>query len=182
LKAQLGEMIKQLRKEQRKTLKEISEQTNLSISFLSQLEHNKTSATLESLRKISDALGVNPSYFFSIEKEVGTSASQSVVQRATDDADTHKTSFVYKNLTGNMENPLFTPLFITLHPGDNRGNLFSHKGQEFLFVLEGTLTVLIEADKYVLQPYESIFLDASKPHYWRNDTDEVIKFLCINSS
>lgn len=181
MKTQLGEKIRQLRKKQKLTLKEISEQTNLSISFLSQLEHDKTSATLESLRKISDALGVNPSYFFSSNDEE-TDLSTNVVQRAQDDIDTHKTSFVYKNLVGNMENPLFTPLFIVLHPGDNRGNLFSHKGQEFLFVLEGTLTVLIEAEKYVLRPYESIFLDASKPHYWRNDTDEVIKFLCINSS
>lgn len=60
----IGAKIKSLRKERKLTLKQIADQTNLSISFLSQVERSKSSITLESLKKISEALGVNPSYFF----------------------------------------------------------------------------------------------------------------------
>lgn len=173
---QLGKRIKQLRLEKNLTLKEVSDKTGLSISFISQLEHNKTSATLESFKKISDALGVNPSYFFTTPETDITSA---VVRGALDQTNYEKNTFIYRDLKGNMENPLFMPILVVLHPGDNRGNNFTHKGQEFLYVLEGTLTVLLKDQKFTLEPNDCIFLDSSKPHYWQNRTEQPVKFLCI---
>src|SRR5699024_6192949 len=162
----LGQKIKELRKKNNYTLKEVAEKTAVSISFLSQLEHGKTSATLESLKKISEALGVSPSYFFPQNNREKTST---IVRHDAHEVDLQESSFVYKNLAGQMNNPLFSPLLIILQPGDNRGNLFSHQGQEFLFVLEGTLTVLYENEQYTLYPSDSIFIDSSRPHYWENN-------------
>lgn len=172
----LGKQIRELRKEQKFTLKEIAERTGVSISFLSQLEHGKTSATLESIKKISDALGVNPSYFF---QQDGKPEQTSIIRASTYDANLTEESFVYINLANQMPNPLFSPVYIILKPGDNRGDLFTHKGQEFIFVLEGTLTVLIENEEHILKENDSIFFDASKPHYWMNHTSKDIKFLCV---
>ena len=64
MKETLGANIKALRKKNKMTLKTLASKTGFSISFLSQLERGKSSATLESLKKISLALGVNPGYFF----------------------------------------------------------------------------------------------------------------------
>ena len=52
----LGIKIKEIRTKRRMTLKVLAEMTGFSISFLSQLERGKSSATLESLKKISIAL------------------------------------------------------------------------------------------------------------------------------
>lgn len=175
----LGVKIKHLRKNKKLTLKQISEKTDLSISFLSQLEHAKTSATLESLKKISEALDVNPSYFFSASEDKSLS---NVIKNTIATPDLMKTSFFYRDLTGTIENPLFSPILITLHPGDNGGKNFAHKGQEFLYVLEGVLTVLINDEESSLHPFDSIFLDASIPHYWLNKTKHPIKFLCISAT
>ena len=60
----IGKILKELRKERKLTLKDLAEQTNVSISFLSQVERGKSSVTLESLKKIADALTVNPTVFF----------------------------------------------------------------------------------------------------------------------
>ena len=60
----IGSRLKELRKQQKMTLKELAEGAGVSISFLSQVERGKSSVTLESLRKISEVLGVNPSVFF----------------------------------------------------------------------------------------------------------------------
>lgn len=169
----LGSNIRKIRTENNLTLNELSQKTDLSISFLSQLERGKSSATLESLKKISLALGTNPSYFF-------------------DDADMHQTENVnfekrelqserilYENLNKRLSNPAFSPLMITLKPGDNEGDLFTHKGQEFLYVIEGELTVQIEDEKYVLNKGASIMLDSNIKHYWYNYTQDDVKFLCI---
>ncbi|GAA0441228.1 MAG: helix-turn-helix domain-containing protein [Bacillota bacterium] len=174
----LGSKVKNLRKQKKLTLKQVSEKTGLSISFLSQLEHSKTSATLLSLKRISEALGVNPSYFFSSSMDNSRSA---ITRNIVDMANLTENRFIYKDLTGGMENPLFVPNLIILNPGDNRGNNFSHKGQEFLYVLEGTLTIEVDYEEAILQPYDCIFLDSSTPHNWYNYTDKPIKFLCISS-
>ena len=60
----VGITLKSLRKERKLTLKDLAAETGVSISFLSQVERGKSSVTLESLKKIADALSVNPSVFF----------------------------------------------------------------------------------------------------------------------
>ncbi|MFC3039814.1 helix-turn-helix domain-containing protein [Virgibacillus xinjiangensis] len=174
----LGANIKQLRKRKKLTLKQISQQTGLSISFLSQLENGKSSATLESLKKISDTLGVNPSHFFD---EPEKDPEEAIARNTSDVDDLGENTFIYRDLTGKMQNPLFTPILVVLNPGDNQGNNITHSGQEFLYVLEGTLTVMINQTEYTLEPYDSIFVDSSKPHYWLNRTEETVKFLCVSA-
>lgn len=173
---QLGERIKQLRLDKNLTLKDVAKRTGLSISFISQLEHNKTSATLESFKKVSEALGVNPSYFF---KTAETDARSTVVRGALDQENYEANTFIYRDLKGAIDNPLFMPILVVLHPGDNRGNNLTHKGQEFLYVLEGTLTVILKNETFTLHPNDCIFLDSAKPHYWQNHTKEPVKFLCV---
>ena len=90
-------------------------------------------------------------------------------------------NFFYKDLTGNIENPQFHPILVLLNPGANKEESYSHTGQEFLYVLEGKLTILIDKEEHVLNPFDCIFLDSSTPHNWINKTDSVVKLLCISS-
>lgn len=175
----IGIEIKKLRKERKLTLKQISEKTNLSISFLSQVERLRSSVTLESLKKISEALDVNPSFFFSNPMKKTTPA---IVRNSLSDLNDRPNSFIYKDLGVNIENPLFNPLLVMLKPGENRGDSYSHKGQEFLYVLEGTLTILFDGEEQNLHPFDCIYLDSTTPHNWINHTDCDVKFLCISSS
>ncbi|MBY0121733.1 helix-turn-helix domain-containing protein [Bacillus sp. S/N-304-OC-R1] len=174
----IGEKIKSLRKERKLTLKQIADQTNLSISFISQVERSKSSITLESLKKISEALGVNPSYFFS---ESDKKAAPAVMRNVISKTNTLDNPFFYRDLAGNIENPLFNPILVLLNPGGNREDSYSHSGQEFLYVLEGTLTILIDKEEHDLKPFDCIFLDSTTPHNWINKTDSIVKFLCISS-
>jgi len=167
----IGQKMKALRQEKKLTLKEVAEQTGFSISFLSQFERGKSSATLESLKKIAWALGTNPSYFFDDSPSLSTNQEESHLQQ-------HQ--MMYQNLAKDLENQRFAPLKVTLLPGENEGNLFRHDGQEFLYVLEGELTVQIEEDKLLLKKDESIMFDATRLHYWYNYTNHPVIFLCIS--
>jgi transcriptional regulator with XRE-family HTH domain len=174
----IGQKMKELRKEKKLTLREIAEQTGLSISFLSQVERMKSSLTLESLKKISDVLEVNPSYFFSEED----APERPTVIRAIDtDAVVTGNPFVYRNLAGNCKGLGFIPLLVILNPGENKGSKFTHAGKEFLYVLEGTLTVQAGEEDYHLNPHDSIIIDSSQPHYWLNLTENPVKFLCVST-
>lgn len=174
----IGKKIKALRKSKKFTLKEIADQTGLSISFLSQVERLKSSLTLESLKKISEALQVNPSYFFSEEQQ----QSKSIITRDSE-FETQKmlSQFIYKDLSSSHTKLNFSPILVVLNPGENEGNPFSHSGVEFLYVLEGTLSVLLDDEELHLHAHDSIVIDAIQPHYWLNHTDSPVKFLCISS-
>lgn len=173
----IGMKIRTLRKERKMTLKEIAEHTNLSISFLSQVERSKSSVTLETLKKISEALGVNPSYFFSEKgRETTGSVMRNVIQ-----TNALQSQFFYRDLASHVDNPLFNPILVVLNPGADRGNSYSHSGQEFLYVLEGNLTIMFDGEEQDLKPFDCIFLDSTTPHNWVNKTDSIVKFLCVSS-
>lgn len=176
LEKPIGESIKSLREGKNLTLKNISDKTNLSISFISQVERNKSSLTLESFKKISEALGVNPSYFFSESYDKPTK-----VVRSDKEGLLNKTQFVYKDLSNNVKELNFIPIFVILQPEENRGNPFSHKGYEFIYILEGTLTIQIESEIFLLNAGDSIIVNSTKPHYWRNHCKSAVKFLCIST-
>ena len=61
---EIGEKVKKLRIEKQMTLKNLSELTNMSSGYLSQLERGKTTVALDSLQKIAEVLGVDFTYFF----------------------------------------------------------------------------------------------------------------------
>ena len=67
--AVIGLRIKNLRNEKKYTLKYVSENTGLSIGFLSQLERGMTSIAIDSLDKIAKLLNVELSSFFNMESK-----------------------------------------------------------------------------------------------------------------
>jgi XRE family transcriptional regulator, regulator of sulfur utilization len=164
----MGITLKKIRKEQKLTLKDLAQQTGVSISFLSQVERGKSSVTLESLKKIADALGVNPSIFFA--EDHGQEA-----------LDIRQESFFYRDLSNGVKDASFSPIMVTLNPGENEGEPFSHSGHEFLFVLEGVLTVEVDGQCIELREQESILFDAKQVHYWYNFTESVVRFLVVSS-
>ena len=168
MSSNIGMVLKNLRKERKLTLKELAEQTGVSISFLSQVERGKSSVTLESLKKIADALKVNPTVFFpenDKEKDLKEIREQ----------------FYYKDLSCGIREAAYSPILVILQPGENEGNAFSHGGHEFIFVIKGTLTVVVDDHKEEIHEHQSIMFDANKMHYWYNLTDQPIKFLVVSS-
>lgn len=165
----IGEKIREIRKKQNKTLKYISDETGVSIAFLSQLETNKCSATMASLRKIADALEIHPSYFF----------HTTTVEKIEVDASELTKSFTYQNLSNGVPGA-FTPIRVVLQPGASQDDSSQHAGVEFIYCIKGTLTLTVGTKRLELQPGASYMFDAHEPHYWDNFTDEEVEFLVVN--
>ena len=65
----IGARIRQLRIKNDLTLEELASRTELTKGFLSQLERNLTSPSIQTLEDIAEALGVTMAGFFSEEKD-----------------------------------------------------------------------------------------------------------------
>ncbi|MDN4493168.1 helix-turn-helix domain-containing protein [Ureibacillus aquaedulcis] len=163
----IGEILRKTRKTKKMTLKSLSEKTGVSISFLSQVERDKCNVTLESLRKISDALNVNPSIFFSESKD--ESFGEKIFP------------FYYEDLSNNITQASFHPILVTLKPKENVGNEFTHYGHEFIYVIKGTLTISLEGKITELHATDSMMLESTRHHYWWNNSEEEVQFLLVST-
>jgi len=176
----IGEKIKKLRLSNKMTLKDVSMKTNLSIGFLSQVERDKSSITLQAISKISDALEVSRSYFFedSAEKE-----KSSVIQENESKLkyNFHSPDFVYQSLSGVINDAVFEPMLVVLLPSEEVTTTSSHRGQEFVYVLEGELTVIIGKEKTILQQGGSFHINSETPHTWFNQSEGSVKLIYVYS-
>lgn len=177
----IGERLRTLRRNRSMTLKQVSEATGLSESFLSQVEHAKSSITIESLMKVSEAFNVNPSFFFSESAEEEQRRKIQINKNGTTKAEQIISDFSYTDLAGNFPDQQFLPTLVTLNPRKKGVRPLAHRGQEFIYVVSGVLTVIFEHDEVSLQQGESIHMDSTIPHNWINKTDQEVVFLYVSS-
>jgi len=176
----IGQKIKELRASKKITLKDLSKKTDLSIAFLSQLERGLTSAAILSLKNIAEALEVDISFFFQPPVE-----NSKRIMRGYEQEIFHieNSKFIYYNLANDTEGKSLTPFLVTIYPeqGQDKVIPFSHEGEEFIYVLEGILTLYLENEKNDLYPGDSAHIDSSVPHNWANFTNKVVKILSVNT-
>lgn len=169
----LGDELKKVRKRQGMTLQKVSDKCGLSVSYLSQIERGLKTLTFTSLRKICEALEVDISFFFN-------NKNTSIVKNSGD-FNGGPNNFSYKALTGQLLYPDFIPAVIELSSGELQQMPYTHRGQEFVYVLSGQLEVEIDGVKETLYANESIHIDSETAHNWYNNTDEVTRVLLVTS-
>lgn len=175
---ELGQKIKELRVLKELTLKDLSEKTGLSISFISQVERGLSTITITSLQNIADVLGESLTYFLSSPKKQEKMIIRSYEQEVFQVKDS---KYVYYSLAGDMPDKIFDPMIAVLLPGQTRDEVlpYPHKGQEFGYVLEGILTFIIGDKEYELYPGDSLHIPSMTPHNWANFTNKIVKVLYI---
>jgi transcriptional regulator with XRE-family HTH domain len=166
----LGAKLKEIRKQKRLTIADLAQKTGLSNGYLSNVERNLNSPTIESLRKIVDALSISLVELFQEQKE-GTGVVRKD-ERVTmiKSADN---SILYELLSPSRDKSM-EAMLMTLKPGAESGaRPHSHVGEDFGFILKGKIFYKIGEDSYILEEGDSIYFDSTIPHYYKNigDTD-----------
>lgn len=171
----LGASIRRARKRRRLTIQQVAEISGLSISFISQLERDLVSPSVNSLQKVSRALGIQIGGFFEDQGRAGR------VIRAGE-----RPRLIYPNRI--EEEYLLTPvnskklqvLYYRLKPGMSSGEPYSHDSDEECgIVLRGSLEVTVARETVVLGPGDAITFDSHLPHAWRNTGDEECEALWV---
>ena len=88
--------------------------------------------------------------------------------------------YVYKNLAHNFVHRKIEPLYVTVPPDANRSlEPNSHDGQEFDYILSGTMRIVIGKTELVLQPGDSVYYDSRTPHAMQAVGNEPVHFLAM---
>jgi transcriptional regulator with XRE-family HTH domain len=171
----IGARVRALRRERGLTIEQIAAATGLTKGFISQLERDRTQPSLSSIARICDALGVRLSHVFERDP------APALVRR--DERPEIDLYFPTSNyLLSGRDERRFQAIESVVAPGAGAGDeLYSLPGEvEFVYVLEGTLELVVGEETHVLEEGDAITYELSKPHTWRNPSaDETLRVLWL---
>ena len=171
----IGKKIKELRLQNDLTLEDLASRSELTKGFLSQLERNLTSPSISTLEDILEALGTNLSDFFheDTEEQIVFSTKDFFV----DTKDDYQIEWIIPNAQKNeME-----PILLTLKPYKESHEMASHSGEEFGYVLNGSVTLVRDNKKYKLKAKDTFYINGKKSHYLYNHTNSEAVVLWVTT-
>ncbi|KVG32508.1 cupin domain-containing protein [Burkholderia ubonensis] len=162
--AALGSKIRALRQRLKRTLDETATAAGISKPFLSQVERGLASPSLTSLAGIAQALGVTVQYFVETPSEE-RSVCRGEQLRFFGFADSAN---LFARLTNVTEGRQLEAILVRLPLGQTRSEVTTHAGEEFLYVIEGEVSLTLEGRTFVLQAGDSAHYQSTVPHSWAN--------------
>lgn len=177
---QLGKRIKEQRQKKEMTLKNLSDATGLSTGFISQLERGLTTIAIDSLQKLSEALDVNLNYFFNTSNRRENSVLKRHQQQVLS---VEEDRFIHYQLSPDYTDKVLFPRLIEILPQRDLEavSTFSHEGEEFIYVVEGILTLVIDDELRELYPGDTAHFSSQKSHNWYNATTRAVKILAVST-
>jgi transcriptional regulator with XRE-family HTH domain len=164
----LGRRIQDLRRRRELMTRELAARAQVTSSFISQLEHNKTSPSLDALQRIAAALQVPLTYLLLEEN-----SSPQVVRK-------HERQVVHLEDSG-LKASILSPLpqqdlelvLLELPPGEaSWAKSRCHEGHECHLVLKGRIRAYHGDETYLLEEGDSILWDGMVPHRMENLGDQ----------
>jgi DNA-binding XRE family transcriptional regulator/mannose-6-phosphate isomerase-like protein (cupin superfamily) len=188
----LGDTIRSFRKNQGRTIQELSAATKLSAAFISRMERGEINPSIASIMKIARALGISVADLFQdadapeAEARSGT-GTPAAGTHASGHAPAHaptlevvhrerRRQLVYPGLnfseyllTASMRNVGIEFLYHVSEPGATSGEeYYSHTGEECILVLKGELSLWVEDRELCLKEGDSVHFRSELPHHWEN--------------
>ncbi len=161
----IGQKVHEWRKDNGLTLLQLAQKTGLTAGYISQVENDKASPSINTLKKISEALSVRIIDFFSDEviddPKVMRPHEWTKVDIPGWDADV-------KQLVRIPGTKRMQPFYTVIPPEGRSRQSYAHPGEEFGLVLGGTLTLTVGKEIYELAAMSSFYYSSLLPHYWEN--------------
>lgn len=174
---QIGEKIRRLRMEKQLTQEELAIRCELSKGFISQVENDLTSPSIATLIDILEILGTNLPDFFSESKEERVTFTKDDMF-TTEDEDL-KYSLMW--LIPNAQKNAMEPIMLTLEPNGRYIEEEPHEGEEFGYVLSGTINLHLGKKKYKVKKGESFYYKPKVNHYIENAGKTHAKIIWIST-
>lgn len=177
----LGSILKSLRNARGWTLKEMSENTDIPVSTLSKVEHDRLTLTYDKLQQLSEKLSIRISDLFSQPGPTSEAAvtGRRSIGRPQDALRVETPNYDYFYLCTDLRQKRMVPVLTRIRAKSlsEFGDLVSHSGEEYIHVLEGTIVVHTEFyDPVTLRTGEAIYIDSNMGHAYvaAEDCDEAL--------
>lgn len=172
----IGSKLKALRLSADLTQHELADRARLTKGFISQLENDQTSISLDSLADILEALGVSLTDFFD---DKGRSR---IVFGPTDRIAISDTGAArFELLVAGSTNSIMDPAMILLRPGQKMKKQPPQPGEQFGYVIRGTATITIGKESHKVPSRHCFYMESGKTHQIANKGTTEVSMLLITS-
>ena len=173
----LGKRVKQLRVKNDMTLEELASRTELTKSFLPQVERNLTTPSLPTLENIVEVLGVSMGDFFQEEKNVQIAFTEKDYYE--DENDLVKITYLVPNAQRNN----MDPILLTIEPHGVSQVIPPHDGEEMGYVIRGRIVLrdLTGNTSVTVKKGETFYIKGDFRHCLENDGGSVAKVLWVSA-
>lgn len=175
----IAERIKGLREIYGTSIETLSKELNISKDLLLEYESGNVDIPVGFLYKISHKFGLELSAILSGEnprlhvycitrKDQGLSVER-------------RKQYKYESLAANFINKKAEPFIVGIGPESEQipVEFNSHPGQEFNYVIQGTMKIIIDNHEVILNEGDSIYYDSSYKHAMKALNNEPVKFLAV---
>lgn len=158
---EIGKKIRELRICKGLTQEELADRAELSKGFISQLERDLTSPSITTLIDLLQCLGTTPAEFFQEREEEQLVFGGEDYFEKRDPELKNTIEWIIPNAQKN----LMEPIRLTLEEGGTTYPDNPHEGEEFGYVLRGTVTIHLGSRSYTAKKGESFYFIPDKQHY-----------------
>jgi transcriptional regulator with XRE-family HTH domain len=170
------EKIKSLRKKKGYTLKVLADRVGCTDAYISQIETGKAVPSISILKKLAESLNEDMRDLICDERredKIFLSAKE-------------RTKIIYPGskiraelLVKKITTKTMEPLYKIIPVGESSKGIHQHEGEEFGYILKGSLELCVEDQKKVLYKGDSFYFNARKPHSYKNVGDEDIETIWV---
>lgn len=159
---EIGNRLKELRIQKGLTQEELADRCELSKGFISQLERDLTSPSIATLVDILQCLGTDLQEFFS-----ETLQEEQIVFHDADyfEKIDEELGNTVEWIIPNAQKNIMEPIRLTLKPGGSTYPDNPHEGEEFGYVLSGSVTIVLGKKKIRAKKGESFYFRPDTTHY-----------------
>ncbi len=182
---ELGRKLRQLRLRKKIALVDLGRHTGLSPSMLSQLENGKMIPTLPTLARIAMVFDVSLDHFFGDKRgrKLFSVVRANERMRFPDRADAPLPSYFFECLTFASQGKGLQAYLAEFPPRPQTpSSEHFHEGVEFLFVLEGELTIRYQEENHELHTGDSVLLDCSEPHSYHGSGKKTARAVVVTAA
>lgn len=168
----LGSLIRLVRKKNSWTLRQLSERVGIPLSTLAKVETDKLSLTYDKLQQFTARLGLSMTEFLAQGEMPPADALPVFTARRslTNSGNSIRIStpnYDYEYLCADLRQKRMVPILTRIRSKDiaEFGEPLKHKGEEFIFVIEGTIEVHLEFYNPVrVSAGQGVYIDSTMGH------------------
>jgi transcriptional regulator with XRE-family HTH domain len=156
---EIGRRIRKLRTQQGRTLKGVADECGFTEGLLSKIETGKTVPPVATLSNIAQALRVPLASL--VDDRAG--ATTVFVPREAAGKASDK-GYLFMPLATERVNKAMQPIVFEAQRGKVKREVLQHRGEEYIYMLEGEMKFRVGSTEYRLRPGDSLYFDSDEPH------------------
>jgi len=178
----VGSRVRGVREKRGLSLEDIFQRTGIQVDVLDRIEAGEMAPPLGTIIKLAKALEMKMGYFISGEEDRPFTIVRGDDRKVVSRHDSKKGKYygyTYESLAPHKKDRHMEPFLVTLDPSETEEERSTHDGQEFIYVLEGTMEVRLGEKVHLLEPGDAIYYDSTIPHLVKCHGPERTRILAV---